>query len=172
MREIRFRAWVKEVHENGEFAYGGYMINPHELKSLLLGGVTSLMTGPRGVGIEYYVTGSYPLPMFGSLEFMRSDEIEIMQYTGLKDREGKEVYDGDILDCTSELLTNFGHTRTGVMSTTLYKVIWRNEGWGKRILRSKQLVEGAELDGLEITLKYAVVIGNIYEHPHLLEEAK
>lgn len=160
MREIRFRAWVKEVHENGEFAYGGYMINPHELKSLLLGGVTSLMTGPRGVGIEYYVTGSYPLPMFGSLEFMRSDEIEIMQYTGLKDRNGKEIYEGDILQST---LT---HQQVGkvIFEDGIYSALW---------IKNNPFGDDSPYSSVLYRVRHNVeIIGNIYEHPHLLEEVK
>ncbi|AGR47216.1 hypothetical protein JIMMER1_83 [Brevibacillus phage Jimmer1] len=93
-----------------------------------------------------------------------------MQYTGLKDKNGKEIYEGDILDCTCEFLTNFGRTRTGRMGTTIYEVFWRDEGWRERVIRSDSLVSGKDSDGVAVTAKYSKVIGNIYEHPHLLNQ--
>ncbi|AYB38553.1 YopX family protein [Brevibacillus laterosporus] len=92
------------------------------------------------------------------------------QYTGLHDKNGKEIYEGDILDCTCELLTNFGRTRTGKMGTTIYEVFWRDEGWRERVIRSDSLVSGKDSDGVAVTAKYSKVIGNIHEHPHLLNQ--
>lgn len=95
-----------------------------------------------------------------------------MQYTGLKDKEGKEIYEGDILECTSELLTNFGKTKTGRYETTYKQVIWLTDSWGYRVLKSKHIVEGAERKGLEVAIKFGVICGNIYENPELLGESK
>ncbi|MGH0511116.1 YopX family protein [Bacillus paranthracis] len=94
---------------------------------------------------------------------------DLMQYTGLKDKNGKEIYEGDILECTSELLTNFGKTKTGRYETTYKQVIWLTDSWGYRVLKSKHIVEGAERKGLEVAIKFGVICGNIYENPELLQ---
>lgn len=96
-------------------------------------------------------------------------ELPSAQYTGLKDKEGKEIYEGDILECTSELLTNFGKTKTGRYETTYKQVIWLTDSWGYRVLKSKHIVEGAERKGLEVAIKFGVICGNIYENPELLQ---
>lgn len=98
--------------------------------------------------------------------------LEPQQYTGLKDKNDKEIYEGDILECTSELLTNFGKTKTGRYETTYKQVIWLTDSWGYRVLKSKHIVEGAERKGLEVAIKFGVVCGNIYENPELLGASK
>ncbi|MGG3042591.1 YopX family protein [Bacillus anthracis] len=114
--------------------------------------------------MEYDVE-SFHDPLY---EYKRGNII-LMQYTGLKDKNGKEIYEGDILECTSELLTNFGKTKTGRYETTYKQVIWLTDSWGYRVLKSKHIVEGAERKGLEVAIKFGVICGNIYENPELLE---
>ncbi|MGH0601495.1 YopX family protein [Bacillus mycoides] len=109
---------------------------------------------------------------FSGDNITEQDGLVITQYTGLKDKNGKDIYEGDILECTSELLTNFGTTRTGRYETTYKQVIWLTDSWGYRVLKSKHIVEGAERKGLEVAIKFGVVCGNIYENPELLEESK
>ncbi|KXY30101.1 hypothetical protein AT268_17500 [Bacillus cereus] len=116
----------------------------------------------------FYISQNGDLFQNDSLDYKNKDSFEVMQYTGLKDKNGKEIYEGDILECTSELLTNYGTTRTGRFETTYKQVIWLTDSWGYRVLKSKHIVEGAERKGLEVAIKFGVVCGNIYENPELL----
>ncbi|VPN64873.1 phage protein [Streptococcus pneumoniae] len=81
------------------------------------------------------------------------DDIELMQSTGLKDKNGKEVFIGDIVKCTRGCLhevyleKEYGGTFIGGMPAVYLK------GFG---------------DGYAWT-EYEEIIGNIYENPELLE---
>ena len=74
------------------------------------------------------------------------------QYTGLKDKNGKEGYHKDIVD--------FKHTR----STGYWIVEW-NDSEAKYVLRSEMY---GEIPLRKI--KEAVIIGNIYENKEPLNE--
>lgn len=77
------------------------------------------------------------------------------EYTGLKDKNGKEIYEGDIIRI--ERLGDY----TNSMKTFIVKVEWLFNGW-------YYLVNGLDfplIEGCE-TLE---VIGNIYENPEILK---
>lgn len=158
-REIKFRAWAKEVFENDELAYGGFMIQPNEIKMLYLQNISTLMDGPRGTGIECFVQGSF-LPGMGHLEKWKFDEIELMQYTGITDRNGKDIYEGDIVT---------EHHAGLMFEPDFYQiqvVEWKEFGF----IPFMRVIGDSRHDFAN-NLKEFIVIGNIYEHPQLLKEA-
>lgn len=83
----------------------------------------------------------------------------LMQYTGLTDKNGKEIFEGDILHHT----WNSGHDH---ILETISEVKWNNAAFfvddKKRsdwLLSVHTLVDWAEVE----------IIGNIHENPELLE---
>ena len=91
---------------------------------------------------------------FGETNFMSFDEIELMQSTGLKDKNGKEVFVGDIIKCTRGcphevyLVKEYGGTYIGGMPAIYLKGIREGYAW----------------------TEHEEILGNIYENPELLEE--
>ena len=86
-------------------------------------------------------------------------QVELMQYTGLKDKNGKEVFEGDIVQ---------GFERTGEYSGEgfYYKAIiqWSEErcGWEALTIGDEESYPANDFDFDEI-------IGNIYENGDLLK---
>jgi len=87
----------------------------------------------------------------GALDYIRnqckSGSVVIMQYTGLKDKNGKEIYEGDIL----ETPTPYGIEK--ILIDDIRDIYYEErEGWGD--------------------IKLMTIIGNIYENPELLGGSK
>ncbi|HDW9236196.1 TPA: hypothetical protein RNC41_001955 [Campylobacter coli] len=87
---------------------------------------------------------------------MSPDKYILMQSTGLKDKNGVDVYQGDIIRCTSGCL---------------HEVIWLEEYGGTFIGG----MPAWYLSGLRNGYSWAgreEVIGNIYENPELMKEVR
>lgn len=98
----------------------------------------------------YFVNG---LPDDRDIYCYDFDEIELMQSTGLKDKNGKGIFEGDIVKMAKDVYSE----------PTYYEVV-RHRGGAYR-LESKQ-------HGCELWLRHTdcEVVGNIYENPELLED--
>ena len=90
---------------------------------------------------------------FGETNFINFDEIELMQSTGLFDKEGTEVFEGDILH--HQIQTEY----TFIVKYDKDKGRWYGDGLSRtyRIDIAKRFLP-----------YYYKVIGNIYENPKLL----
>jgi len=104
--------------------------------------------------------------------------LEVMQYTGLKDKRGKEIYEGDVLsfvEFNNDEDHGFG-PHLNIMD--LVVVDWEEYHSGFVLRRTSEHNHRGNMDAIfyglcsrnnEIPIgAYAVVIGNIYENPELI----
>ena len=89
-----------------------------------------------------------------SVEF---DEITLMQSTGLFDRNGKEIFEGDILDYRGRKALVRWH---GSYASFIYRFVDELQN------------RNTEWKPLYLTYMKCEIIGNIYENPELLEDIK
>ncbi len=94
----------------------------------------------------------------GYFGYLDSD-FQLLQYTGFKDKNGKEIYTGYILDCS------YINPMTGDVVKKLYVV-----GPAKAYVKA-QCIGGHPYDNFPLFLKddRGVIIGNKYQNPELLE---
>jgi len=71
----------------------------------------------------------------------------LMQYTGLLDKNGKEIYEGDIFEFDYPM-----------------EVLWDMGSWVVKTKKGSSLLFGYTTEG--------EIIGNIYENPELLDNPK
>lgn len=93
--------------------------------------------------------------VFDTPDYVFTDDLIIMQSTGLFDEYGKEIFDGDIL-----------HTP----DNELAKVFWNDDlaGWFVDFLY--EIAELSEVADIQSNRSICAIVGNIYENPELLEE--
>lgn len=132
MREIKFRAWDKQAKE--------MITTGVEYAVRMLG------YGPDSADYSASNEAEASEHMgFGPKDFAN---FEIMQFTGLHDAEGREIYEGDIVDIKGTGASQVTY-QTGAYYTWRGKSPYRLGGW----------LPSAKLK----------VIGNIYENPELVK---
>ncbi|NPU86292.1 MAG: hypothetical protein HPY65_17570 [Syntrophaceae bacterium] len=124
MREIKFRAWDKTNKRS------------IDLKNSAIDPLSGEIIGAHDPD-EFY--------LFDSCDY------DLMQYTSLKDKNGKEIYEGDIVNGAGEYCVE------------KKPVIWSRSGWyaGYEDKEKTNITSLCALDDIE-------VIGNIYENPEYI----
>lgn len=135
MHEIKVRAWYKPYKQMCQ--------------------VESLRFDGNGV----YTAVLIDEPFYDR-KLVEADEIVIEQYTGLKDKNGTEIYHGDICSFTSKTGKHIG------------VVEWLDNlaGFGLRMVKNNFRYTFSGLDTMGVNLDTLKVIGNIHENPELVEE--
>lgn len=145
MREIKFRAWDKDETQWLNIKHFGF-----DDKELWY--VQAIDENEKDIDPPYFV---------------EYNEIELMQYTGLKDKNGKEIYEGDILQTTQ-------YPCSPVDDYVLVVEYDIDRFWGVRTMKANATVRGISngiADGLyEFLDEELEVIGNIYENPELINK--
>ena len=131
MREIKFRAWDKEI------------------KRMLCVLEIDFLEETVGTYRRYY---------------NRFNNLVLMQFTGLEDKNGREIYEGDIVkfDPQSPRSEELPNPRYGEMGEIFFDI----GSFAVRPIDRKR-------EGLEFFLDELgewVVVGNIYENKELLDE--
>lgn len=91
---------------------------------------------------------------------------DIMQYTGLKDKHGKEIYEGDICTIHDGMMYSPSAKK---MVEGKYAVYWNDDRWGLKDAHGDDYDSGDFYRGNDIWWAKFEVIGNIYEHPEMVK---
>lgn len=137
MREIKFRAW-DSCNER--------MVEPRNILKI---NMSRLNQEPYL--IVYLRKWMNPVREIKEVDKCYTNEFELMQYTGLKDKNGKEIYQGDIVK-------------------TLYKVgqvKWCNKQ-GRYNVYLKNQYGVNEMSFTENMANACELLGNIYENSELI----
>lgn len=89
---------------------------------------------------------------------------EIQQYTGLKDKSGKEIYEGDIVEYKTY---RFGKNGKDEKKTQLGEICWIENGFEVTWINPIDYVASG-YQFVESLCREIKVVGNIYENKDLL----
>jgi len=131
------------------------------------------------IGEDFFATGWF-VDDYGDIVAISDDNWRnryvIMQYTGLKDKNGKEIYEHDIIRIerwTHEYICHkCGYRRS---SDALAVVVWLDDNdiypacWAMKIVKTSARHTMNNVYPIDVSdLKDIEVVGNIYENPEVV----
>lgn len=142
--ENKFRLWDKKMKEMHYFDFN-HLCGYEELPEV------ELMSGENTSGV-YLRDGFHLSTNTNDRKGELCPWVEIMQYTGLRDKHGKEIYEGDIIRYSDDDINIIGEVRCAYLGNTSVTFTTSRKTFSYP-LRGGQTQE---------------VIGNIYQDSHLL----
>lgn len=113
--------------------------------------------------IDFYFKQIRVLPYDGNNFSMKFKDVEIMQSTGFHDKNGVEIFEGDVLNC-SHLFTGSPFEEEDEYEEEQGVVKFVNCGFNVEFKNENTLFVD-----IMLTCEDIDVIGNIYENPELLK---
>lgn len=134
MKEVKFRVWCKD---NKEWEKDNCLLTEN------------------GELLHQIRQGAYML--------LRPENHIVSFYTGLKDKNGKEIYEGDII-------MNSNNDRIAVVAFGEFETFFRDNyyGWYLKAVQENRVINYVST----ANTSNFIVAGNIYENPELLEGLK
>lgn len=157
MKEITSRIWLKTT---GTMVYKDFDRRTHEICFLIKDLHKGHIITRDPLSQPYCLLGCGAIDIFKEpdRDCVGSDEyIEEMLSTGLKDKNGKEIYEGDIIQTD----------RTGIGGEKRNQLVIFSTRYSAFMTTDSEEYNGKSLG--HYCLIFTEVIGNIYEHPELLE---
>lgn len=138
MREIKFRAWDKENKEmlDIEDLHWDDCIRDFSIRTTMY------------------------------RDYFDIKDMILMQYTGLKDKNGKEIYEGDIVKINAHSY-DFGFEKDRIGEI---RFLGGAFGFYKQLSEKEYLFNELSIEFAYGELEYYEVVGNIYENKNLLEK--
>ena len=157
-REIKFRSWIKPLYDDDKLIFQGYMQYKPILQRLV-----AYKSDVLAIAGE--IEKTHALTALHDVNAIFQDQ-ELMQYTELKDRNGKEIYEGDILKWTAP------HEEETEYNTEFSEVFFANGAFCRKI--KSELTTFIDMfrefevnnDGI---LENEEIVGNIYQNSDLLQ---
>ena len=154
-REILFRA--KRV-DNGEWIYGGLIVANGQInpgKAYILNGVSDFSYGDNGNRCRIGC-------------FVEVDPSTVCQFTGLTDKNGKKIFEGDIARI-HYFFENYNPGTLGAFEDEA-NIIGKLSITSVGVYFESANMTGYLCDYLEYPEEELEVIGNIFDNPELLED--
>ncbi len=126
-REIKFRAWIPKELESEEYE------------------------------VEYEMCYDLAFEDYEPINDLLNNQKNLMQYTGLKDKNGVEIYEGDII--------MHGDNKKNLNEVVMNNGCWTLENKTFRYFVINMNIQNSHINSCE-------VIGNIYENPVLIGGSK
>jgi len=140
MRPIEFRAWHKQERKM------------YEVIALHLGVQHGMA---RGDCVNY-------VGLYGKSKlYIEGEEVELLEYTGLKDCKGEKIYEGDIVKVDS-----------GLDELKVSVIEYKQGCFITKGIHSRKYSSLSTWVAFSDTMEYIEIIGNIYENKELLSNGE